>query len=105
MPYKIRFIYKNGSEISSQGQVYFSHHPVIQFQLKKSENPEQAKQIFYSSLQDILHSTLLIERSHDEIVNRFIKQVTLSVFFRSIITDILVYHVLQNLIKLLSSEG
>ncbi|EJW72665.1 hypothetical protein WUBG_16431, partial [Wuchereria bancrofti] len=53
-------------------------HPCIpsalQDQLKNSENPEQAKQLFYSTLQEILHSTLLIEKSHDEIVNRFIKQ-------------------------------
>uniref|UniRef100_A0AAF5PKN7 Ras-GAP domain-containing protein n=3 Tax=Wuchereria bancrofti TaxID=6293 RepID=A0AAF5PKN7_WUCBA len=54
-------------------------HPCIpsalQDQLKNSENPEQAKQLFYSTLQEILHSTLLIEKSHDEIVNRFIKQI------------------------------
>ncbi|VDO12373.1 unnamed protein product [Brugia timori] len=47
--------------------------------LKNSENPEQAKQLFYSTLQGILHSTLLIEKSHDEIVNRYIKQVILSI--------------------------
>ncbi|EJD75727.1 CBR-GAP-1 protein [Loa loa] len=47
----------------------------LQDQLKNSENPEQAKQLFYSSLQEILHSTLLIEKSHDEILNRFIKQI------------------------------
>ncbi|OZC10228.1 PH domain protein [Onchocerca flexuosa] len=54
-------------------------HPCIpsalQDQLKNNENPEQAKQLFYSSLQEILHSTLLIEKSHNEIVNRFIKQI------------------------------
>ncbi|MCP9262942.1 Ras GTPase-activating protein gap-1 [Dirofilaria immitis] len=45
------------------------------YQLKNNENPEQAKQLFYSSLQEILRTTLLIEKSHDEIVNRFVKQI------------------------------
>lgn len=62
------------------------------FQLRNNENPEQAKQLFYNSLQEILRCTILIEKSHDEIVNRFIKQVSIyPCLFSSFINFTLVF--------------
>ncbi|VDN03840.1 unnamed protein product [Thelazia callipaeda] len=59
-----------------------SGHPSIpaalRDQLERSTDPEQAKQLFHNSLQEILHGTLMIEKSHDEIINRFIKQMRYS---------------------------
>uniref|UniRef100_A0A914RHF5 Uncharacterized protein n=1 Tax=Parascaris equorum TaxID=6256 RepID=A0A914RHF5_PAREQ len=43
----------------------------IKFQLNECENPEEAKMCFYSTIQDILHGTLLIEKAHRDVVNTF----------------------------------
>uniref|UniRef100_F1KVG0 Ras GTPase-activating protein gap-1 n=1 Tax=Ascaris suum TaxID=6253 RepID=F1KVG0_ASCSU len=47
----------------------------LQDQLNECENPEEAKMCFYSTIQDILHGTLLIEKAHRDVVNTFMSQI------------------------------
>ena len=48
-------------------------------QLNSSENPEKAREQFHATIENVLLGTLLIEKSHQEAVNRFISQVCLYV--------------------------
>ncbi|KHN73981.1 Ras GTPase-activating protein gap-1 [Toxocara canis] len=47
----------------------------LQEQLEECENPEEAKMCFYSTIQDVLHGTLLIEKAHRDVVNTFMNQI------------------------------
>ncbi|VDK56812.1 unnamed protein product [Anisakis simplex] len=61
-----------GTEIP-QGEAPFPR--ALQDLLNESENPEGARTCMLSTIEDVLHGTLMIEKAHRDIIDKFMNQI------------------------------